>query len=128
MSDIAKIAITGIVAAVCALTVRKQVPELSVLLAICAGTLILGYCVGAFSTVIEFMEKLTALGGMNPDVIAPVMKVTGVAVLSRISADFCRDAKETALAAAVETAGAAVALLAILPLMELVLELIEGLL
>lgn len=128
MSDAVKIAITGIIAAICALTVRKQVPELSVLLAICAVTLILGYCVGAFSAVVSFMDKLAELGHLTTNVAVPVMKAAGIAILSRFAADFCKDAKESALAAAVETAGAAIALVVIMPLINLVLELIEGLL
>lgn len=128
MSDIMKIAAAGIVAAVCAITVRRQVPELSILLAACAGFLILSGCTGAFSVIRSFMDELAGFGGLTPELAAPVMKVTGIAMVTRISSDFCRDAEESALAATVEIAGGTVALVATLPLLSSVLKLMGDLL
>ncbi|MGN0986064.1 MAG: SpoIIIAC/SpoIIIAD family protein [Candidatus Enterenecus sp.] len=127
MNDVMKVAAAGIIAAVCAMVVRKQAPELAVVLAICAGALILLYCSGALAAVVAFMEELVEAGGLAPEVIAPVVKVTGIAIVTRLSADFCRDAQEGALAAAVETAGSALALLTVLPLMSSVLKLLKEL-
>ena len=128
MSDIMKVAAAGIIAAILAIVVRKQAPELAVVLAICAGAMILLYCSGALAAVVDFMEKLVKTGGLAPELIAPVVKVTGIAIVTRLAADFCRDAKESALAAVVETAGSALALLAVLPLMSAVLDLLGALL
>lgn len=128
MSDVIKVAVTGIMAAVCAMVVRKQVPELAILLAICAGVMILLLCSGALSSVTNFMDELVELGGLTPEVIAPVIKVTGIAIITRLSADFCRDAKEGGIAAAVEAAGAMLALLTVIPLMSAVLTLLGELL
>ena len=116
------------IAAVCAMTVRKQTPELAILLTICAGALMLLYCSGAFAAVIQFMDELVEVGGLTPGIVAPVVKATGVAIITRLSADFCRDAKEGALAVAVETAGTVLALLVVLPLLSAVLELLNELL
>jgi stage III sporulation protein AD len=128
MSDVIKVAAAGLIAAVCALTVRKQTPELAILLTICAGALMLLYCSGAFTAVTQFMDELVEVGGLTPGVVAPVVKVTGVGLITRLSADFCRDAKEGALAAAVEMAGAVLALVIVLPLLSAVLELLNELL
>lgn len=128
MSDIMKIAAAGIVAAVCAITVRQQVPELSILLAACAGVLILSGCTGMFSVIRSFMDELAGLGGLTPELVTPVLKVTGIAIVTRISSNFCRDAAESALAATVEIAGGTVAMAATLPLMSSVLKLLGDLL
>lgn len=128
MSDVMKVAATGIIAAICAIVVRKQVPELAILLAICAGVMILLYCSGALAAVTGFVDELVEAGGLTPGIIAPVVKVTGIAIVTRLASDFCKDAKEGALAVAVETAGAIIALLAVLPLMSAVLELLGELL
>ena len=61
-------------------------------------------------------------------VVAPVVKTTGIAILTRLAAELCRDAKESGIAAFVETAGAACALCAALPLLETVLDMVTGLL
>jgi len=128
MSDIMRVAAAAIIAAVCAMVVRKQVPEIGLLLATCAGVLILLYCSGAVKGAITLMERLAETGGMSAAVLEPVMKVTGIAIITRLAADLCRDAKEGALASAVETAGSAIALLTVLPLMSAVLELLTNLL
>lgn len=128
MSDVMKVAAAAIVAAVCAMVVRKQAPEIGLLLAACAGVLILLHCTGALRAAVALMDKLVEQGGMSAAIVEPVMKVTGIAIVTRLAADLCRDAKESALASVVETAGSALALLTVLPLMTAVLELLSGLL
>lgn len=127
MNDIVKVAAAAIVAAVCAVVVRKQAPEIALLLAACAGVLILLFCSGALKSAVRLMNELAETGGISSTVLKPVIKVTGIAVITRLAADLCRDAKEGALASAVETAGSAVALLTVLPLVSAVLELLTGL-
>lgn len=128
MSDVVKVAATGLIAAVCAMTIRKQTPELAILLTICAGALILLFCSGALTAVTQFMDELVEVGGLSPGIVAPVLKATGIAIITRLSAEFCKDAGEGALATAVETAGAVLALLVVLPLMSAVLDLLSELL
>ena len=128
MSDVIKVAAAGIIAAVCAIMVRKQTPELALLLTVVAGVLVLLFCSGALASVIQFMDELVELGGLSPALIAPVLKVTGIALITRFSAEFCKDAKEGGLASAVEAAGTFLALLSMLPLMSAVLDLLNELL
>lgn len=127
MSDIMKVAAAALAAAVCAVVVRKQAPELGMVLAVCAGAVILLYCSGALRAVVGLMDKLVEVGGLSAQVVEPVMKTAGIAIVTRLSADFCRDAKEGGLASAVELAGTALALVAVLPLMSAVIEMLTGL-
>lgn len=128
MSDIIKVAAAAVAAAVCAMVVRKQVPELGLVLAACAGAVILLYCSEAFRAVMALMDKLMEAGGISPQVVEPVIKTAGIAIVTKLSADFCRDAKEGGLASAVELAGMALALVTVLPLMAAVVETLAGLL
>ena len=66
--------------------------------------------------------------GLSPAVLAPVVKTSGIAILTRLAAELCRDAGESGIAAFVETAGAACALCAAVPLLETVLTMVTGLL
>lgn len=127
MNDIIKVAAAAIAAAVCAAVVRKQEPELGLVLAVCAGALILLYCSGALKAVVELMDKLLETGGLSAEIVEPVMKTAGIAIVTRLSADFCRDAKEGGLASAVELAGTALALLTVLPLMSAVVDVLKEL-
>ena len=127
MSDIIKVAAAAIAAAVCAVVVRRQAPELGLALAVCAGAVILLYCSGALTAAIELMDKLVEAGGLSGRVVEPVVKTAAIAIITRLAADFCRDAKEGGLASAVELAGTALALVTVLPLMSAVVDLLTGL-
>ena len=128
MPDMVKIAAIAVAAALCAVVVTKNVAELGMVLALCAGAIILSCSLGALEGVKELMDTLADTAGLSPAVLAPVVKTVGIAVLTRVSAELCRDAKEGGIAAFVETAGAAAALLVSLPLLKTVLSMVTGLL
>ena len=122
-----KVAAAAIAAAICAVVVRKQAPELALVLTVCAGAVILLYCSGALTAAMELMDKLVEAGGLSAQVVEPVIKTAGIAIVTRLAADFCRDAQEGGLASAVELAGTALALVTVLPLMSAVVDLLTGL-
>ena len=128
MPDMVKIAAIAVAAALCAVVVKKNVAELGMVLALCAGAIILSCSLGALEGVKELMDTLADTAGLSPAVLAPVVKSVGIAVLTRVSAELCRDAKEGGIAAFVETAGAAAALFVSLPLLKTVLSMVTGLL
>ena len=128
MESIVKIAAIAVTAALCAVVVKKQVPELGLVLGLLAGALILSFAVTALKSAKELMETLSDTAGLSPAVLTPVIKTVGIAIVTKLAAEVCRDAKEGGIAAFVETAGAAGALMVCLPLMETVLTMITGLL
>lgn len=128
MPDMVKIAAIAVAAALCAVVVRKSAAELSMALALAAGAIILSLSMGALAGVRELMDLLADTAGLSPAVLAPVVKTVGIAILTKLSAELCRDAKEGGIAAFVETAGAAAALFVTLPLLKTVLSMITGLL
>ena len=73
------------------------------------------------------LEELSALAGLSPAVLSPVVKTVGISILTRISAELCRDAGEGGIASFVETAGAALALCVSVPLLRAVLNALNGL-
>ena len=58
---------------------------------------------------------------------APVLKTVGISILARVTAELCRDAGESGIAAFVETAAAGLALCAAVPLLRAVLTSLDGL-
>ena len=119
MEDILKIAAATVAAAVCAVVVKQRAQEVGLVLSLAAG---------AVESVRALMDELGEAAGLSPAVLAPVLKTVGIAILTHISAEVCRDAKESGIAAFVETAGAAVALCVALPLLRAVLDTVTGLL
>lgn len=128
MTDILKLAAVAIVATICAVVVKKNVQELGLVLALAAGVLILSQALGAIESIRDLMETLADTAGLAPAILAPVIKTVGIAIVTHVSAEVCRDAKEGGIAAFLETGGAACALLVALPLMRSVLDMVVGLL
>ncbi len=127
MSEMGRVAAVA-VAALCAVLTRKAAPEFAIILALAAGAMILVACGDALSTVLELLDELAQAGGLSQPVVAPVIKTAGIAVVTKITAEICRDAQEGGLAGAVETAGTILALLTAVPLLTAVLSTLESLL
>ena len=123
-----QVAVLAVVGALCAATIKKLTPDLALIIALCAATLIMTMALTAFRPIRELMDTLADRAGLSAAVLSPVVKTVGVALLTRVTSELCRDAGEGGLASAVEIAGGACALLVCLPLFEAVLGLILDLL
>ena len=93
-------------------------------LVLAAGVLILVTALSTMEDVVAVMNDLSETAGLSPALLSPVLKTAGIAILTHISSAVCRDAKESGLAAFLEVAGSALALLVALPLLQTVLELL----
>lgn len=128
MENIIKIASIAVVASLCAVTVKKQTPELGVVLSAAAGVLILSFGLPALKSIKELVETLSAAAELTPAVVTPVIKTVGIAIITKVTAELCRDTKEGGVAAFVEVVGSAGALLVCLPMLEMVLSIITEML
>ena len=128
MEVVGKMAALAVVAALCALVVRQSAREVGLVLSLAAGAIILTQALGAVEAIRSLIEELGDRAGLSPAVLDPVLKTVGIAVLTRVAAEVCRDAKESGIAAFVETAGAVMALYVALPLMRAVLDTVGELL
>ncbi|NJE73423.1 stage III sporulation protein AD [Pseudoflavonifractor sp. SW1122] len=128
MSQMVMVSGGVLVAVVCGVVVRKQAPEIALVLTLCAAVAVLVAVSGELGLIVGYIQRLAEAGGISQELIAPVMKTTGIAMLCKFTADFCRDAKENGLASAVELAGTVLGLVAAMPLLQGVLSLLEELL
>ena len=120
MEWMAKVAAVAIAAAVLGTVLRKNVPELALLLALCAGLWIMGVAAGGLGAVVALMEELAGLSGLSEELLEPVVKTVALSILTRLTAEICRSAGEQGIAAFVETAGTVLALAVALPLVRAV--------
>ena len=128
MEDMLRVAALGVAAALCAVVVKRNVQELGIVLALAAGAVILAFAFGAIDSIRTLLDRLRDLAGLAPSVLKPVIKTVGIAILTKIAAEVCKDAKEGGIASFVELAGASLALFTALPLLEAVLDAVIGLL
>jgi stage III sporulation protein AD len=122
MDTMLKVAAVGVTATVLSAVLKKHTPELALLLALCAGVWMLFVVAGSLGAAAELMGELKQLAGVSDELLEPVVKTVLLSVLTRLTAEICRAAGEGGTAAFVECAGAALALLAVLPLARAVLQ------
>ena len=99
-------------------------PETALLLAVGAAVVVALALAGVVEELLAFLEELAAGSGVPPDLFTPLYKTIGIALVVQVGGNLCRDAGESALASVVETAGTLCALLAALPLLRAVLDML----
>ena len=128
MEGAVKLAAVAVTAAVLSGVLRRNTPELALLLVLAAGLWMLALAAGPLSAAVALMEELAARAGLTDALLEPVFKTVALSVLTRLTAELCRAAGEGGLAAFAEAAGTALALTAALPLVQAVAQLMGELL
>ena len=121
MTILLKAAVTGIAGALLAMLLKRSAPELGLALSVAVslfGALLAMELVAGLGDLVETLQEET---GLRPAVLGPVMKCVGIGIVTRLAADICRDAGQSAAASAVELCGAACALVTALPLIHAML-------
>ena len=120
MDLMVKVAAGAITAAVLGVVLRKNTPELALLLALAAGLWMVALVADGLGAVMALMEELTSLAGLSEELLEPVVKTVALSILTRLTAEVCKSAGEGGVAAFVETAGTVLALVVALPLVRAV--------
>ena len=128
METMVRLAAAGVTAAVLGAVLKKNTPELALLLVLAAGLWMLSLAAEALGAALALMRELAGLAGMSEELLEPVVKTVALSILTKLTAEICRSAGEGGVAAFVETAGAALALLAAAPLVRAVSQLMGELL
>lgn len=128
MEAMAKLAAVGVTAVVLSAVLKKNTPELALLLALAAGLWMLVQAAAGLGAAVAQMRELAGQAGVSEVLLEPVVKTVALSILTKLTAEICRSAGEGGVAAFVETAGAALALLAALPLVRAAAQLMGELL
>lgn len=114
------IALSGIaiMTTVISVMIKKNNPEISILLSLCAGVLILLMITSKVTPIIDKIKDLISATGMPIEYTAILLKTLGICFLTQFSADSCRDAGESAMASKIELAGKVFIVVISLPLFE----------
>ena len=113
-----------VVGGILALVLKKTSPEQALLLVLCAAVAGLALLTDGLGELAEFLRELGERSGVSETLFVPLYKTVGIGLVAKVGGDLCRDAGGAALASVVETAGAVCALLAAMPLLRAVLELL----
>lgn len=128
MGDLGKIIAICLLGIVLTLLLQKKQPEIAILLAISVCGCLLAFGLNGVQTVFSVLKQMATVSGLSSDLLEPLLKTVGIALVTRTGAELCRDANQGAMASVVETAGAFSAVVVSLPLLGAVWELLRGML
>lgn len=80
------------------------------------------------SEIFSFFQRLLRLSVLPEEIFAPMIKVLGIAAVTKIGTSICKDADSDTAKTLLEIGGTCCAFLAALPLMEQTLSILEELL
>ncbi len=123
-----KVLVIALSSTLTALIIKRGSPEISAVLALAACGAIVYITYETLVPVVEFIRRTKSLSQLSAAAFAPVMKCLGIALISKLGSDLCRDGGQGAIAGAVELMGAVAALYCALPLMSGLLDTMEKLL
>lgn len=116
-----------ILGAVLALLLReeKQILAIFVILALIIVTV--PVLLDVFAEVFTFLDNLVQLSALPVSVFSPMLKVVGIAAVTKIGCSVCKEAESDTAASLLEMGGTCCALLVALPLISAVLALLQNL-
>ena len=117
-----------VVGALLALLLREEKQILAIFVIAALTVVAVPVLLSAFGEIFNFFHMLIDLSGLPQRVFAPLLKVVGIAAVTKIGTSLCKDADSDTAAALLEMGGTCCALLAALPLMTMVLELLQQML
>ena len=115
IGEILKICGVGVLCAFCGIILQRMNGELAPLLRVCGAILIFGALIGTLSDILGELEAYFL--SEETAVYAGLMKkALGIAVVTKISSDICRDTGESAIGGCVEMGGKLMILSLCIPL------------
>lgn len=124
METIVQVTLVCVVSMLLALVLKKITPELAMTLTLLTVVLVFVFLADGIRSLFALLTELSDASGVSDALFVPLYKTVGIALVVKAGGSLCRDAGESALEAAVETAGAVCAFLVALPLIRAVLKML----
>lgn len=116
--DIVTISAVILIAAVISVTLKKHVPEYSMIVNISAGLVVALVLLSSFLPILSQIKNLFSHTNIPNEYGIILFKSLGICFIAQFVSDSCKDANESALASKVEFAGKLGIVTAALPLFE----------
>ncbi len=127
--DILKFVIIGIICAVISLLLRQIRPEMAPFAQIAAIIIIVAMLAESLKSALNAVSDIVGdIGIINDGYILILIKIAGIAIVTKTGADICRDCGNSAVGTNVELAGKVLIFVMCLPFIKTIVELADGLL
>jgi len=124
---IIQVVAVGVLSAVLAITLKKQSPEMALLVGFMASILIFFMMLPTLAGAIGILQNLGDLLGGNARYVTLILQILGIAYVAELGAQVCADAGEGAIASKIELAGKVMIMAIAAPILLDVLHMIAGL-
>ncbi len=122
--DIIKIVGIGLVTVVASMLVKPIKPEVSIIIGLCGGILILLQTVNYIVDVVDAFYSIVEKTGLDTGLLKTLIKIIGVGYLTEFSANVCQDAGSSSIADKILFAGKIIILVIALPIVTSIIEII----
>jgi stage III sporulation protein AD len=122
--EILQIVSLGIVATILVMLLKKERPEIAILISIIAGILIFISVVSKLAAVLELLKTFTEKANIDMIYINTLFKIIGIAYIAEFGAGLCKDAGEEYIAGKIELAGKIIIAALAFPIITSLLDLI----
>lgn len=126
--NILQIAGIGIIAALLAIIIKQQRPDLALLVSLAAGAFIFVMVLGNVRAVVAGIEQMAERANLNAIYLTTVLKVVGIAYIAEFGSQICSDAGEKAIASKIELGGKILIMVLSLPILTALMEVILNIL
>ncbi len=126
--DIFKIIGVGIITAITALIVRQIKPEVSVIITISGGIIMLLMLVQSLTSIFSAFNSIVEKSGLTSGLFTTILKIIGVGYITEFSANLCADSGASSIADKILLAGKIIILVLALPIVTNIIDIISGLL
>lgn len=126
--EIIKIIGIGLITMFAVMLVKPVKPEISIIIGLCGGILILLQTVNYAVELIEAFTDLVSKTGLDLGLLKTVLKIVGIGYLTEFSAGLCNDSGNSSIGDKIIFGGKIIILFVSLPIVTSIIEIIMGLL
>lgn len=128
MEDFFRAAALALLTVILCLTISGQARATAAVLVMGAGALVLILGLGYLRSVLDFLEELQTLAGLNGQMVLILLKCCGISLVGEITGLICADSGNGSLGKALQILGCCVILWLSLPVFQELIKLIRKIL
>ena len=126
--EIFKIVGVGIITCVAAILLKQLKPEISIVVALCGGLIVLSMVVDYLVDIIAIFNSVVQKTGLNSSLFASILKIIGIGYITEWTSNICSDTGLNSLADKILLAGKILIFVCSLPIITSIIEIITQLL
>lgn len=122
--EIVKVLGIAMIAAVIAVLLKNERPEITMQLSIAAGVVIFLGMISKLTVVIQAMQEIAYKINLNVVYLNTILKIIGIAYLASFGVEICKDSGQHSIAGKIEFAGKILIITLAIPILMAVMDMI----